>query len=125
LGEELDNKRQKERANSIRAKMGVIGKIYNLIIYIRASPNRINEFKELSGKLIPLGNCIRWNSWFHMLYITLKTEVLNVLRNYTEAHIYKGTINKRDKLTPSNIALCYIIEQFLSIFKSATLFLKG
>jgi len=36
--------------------MGVIGKIYNFIIYIRASPNCINEFKELSGKLIPLGN---------------------------------------------------------------------
>ena len=79
LGEELDNKRQKERANLIRAKMGVIGKIYNLIIYIRASPNRMNEFKELSGKSIPLGNHIRWNSWFHMLYITLKTEVLNTL----------------------------------------------
>jgi len=37
----------------MRAKIGVIGKIYNLIIYIRASPNRINEFKELSGKLSP------------------------------------------------------------------------
>jgi len=59
LGEELDNKRQKERANLIRAKMGIIGKIYNLIIYIRASPNYINKFKVLSGKLIPLGNRIR------------------------------------------------------------------
>ncbi len=105
--------------------MGIMGKIYNLIVYIRALPNCTNEFKELSGKLIPLGNCTRWNSWFRMLYIILKTEVLNALRNYTKAYIYKGTINKRDKLTPSNIALCRIIEQFLSIFKSATLFLKG
>jgi len=62
LGEELDNKRQKKRANSIRAKIGVIGKIYNLVIYIRASPNHTNKFKALSGKLIPLGNYIRWNS---------------------------------------------------------------
>jgi len=60
-----------------------------------------------------------------MLYVTLKTEVLNALWNYTKAHIRKGTINKRDKLTPSNIALCCTIEQFLSIFESATLFLKG
>ncbi len=105
--------------------MGVIGKIYNLVVYIRASPNRINKFKELSRKLIPLGNYTRWNSWFRMLYIILKTEVLNALWNYTKAYIYKGIINKRDKLTPSNITLCCIIEQFLSIFKSATLFLKG
>ena len=102
-----------------------MGKIYNLIIYIRASPNCINKFKELSGKLIPLGNYTRWNSWFYMLYVILKMEVLNALQNYTKAHIYKGIINKRDKLTPFNIALCYTIEQFLSIFKSATLFLKG
>jgi len=105
--------------------MGVMGKIYNLIVHIRASPNCMNEFKELSGKLIPLGNRIRWNSWFHMLYVILKTEVLNALWNYTKAYIHKGTINKRDKLTSSNIALCRIIEQFLSIFKSVTLFLKG
>jgi hypothetical protein len=63
-GEELDNKRQKERANSIRAKMGVMGKIHNLVIHIRASPNRTNEFKALSERLIPLDNRTRWNSWF-------------------------------------------------------------
>jgi len=125
LGEELDNKHQKERANLIRAKIGVIGKIHNLVVYIRASPNYTNKFKELSGKLIPLGNCIRWNSWFYILYVILKIEVLNALQNYTKAYIYKGTINKRDKLTPFNITLYYIIEQFLSIFKSVTLFLKG
>ena len=105
--------------------MGVIGKIHNLVIYIHALPNYTNKFKALSGKIIPLGNRTRWNSWFRMLYVTLKTEVLNALRNYTEAHINKGTIDKRDELTPSNIALCRTIEQFLSIFKSATLFLKG
>ena len=60
-----------------------------------------------------------------MLYITLKTEVLNMLWNYTKAHINKGMINKRDKLTSSNVTLYCIIEQFLSIFKSVTLFLKG
>jgi len=59
--------------------MGIIGKIYNLVVYIRASPNYMNKFKELSGKLIPLGNRIRWNSWFRILYIILKTEVLNAL----------------------------------------------
>jgi hypothetical protein len=59
-----------------------------------------------------------------MLYITLKTKVLNTLWNYTKTHILKGIINKKDKLLPSDIALCHIIKQFLFIFKSATLFLK-
>jgi hypothetical protein len=125
LGEELDDKRQKERANSIRAKMGVMGKIHNLVVHIRASPNRTNEFKALSGKTIPLGNRTRWNSWFRMLHVTLETEVLNALWNYTEAHINKGTIDKRDELTPPDVTLCRTIEQFLSIFESATLFLEG
>jgi len=39
--------------------MGVIGKIYNLIIYIRALPNYTNKFKALSRKLISLGNYTR------------------------------------------------------------------
>jgi hypothetical protein len=40
LEEELDDKRQKERVNSIRAKIGVIGKIHNLVVYIYALPYR-------------------------------------------------------------------------------------
>ena len=105
--------------------MGVMGKIHNLVIHIRASPNCTNEFEALSGKSIPLDNRTRWNSWFQMLHVVLETKVLNALRNYTEMHISKGTIDKRDKLSPSDIALCCTIEQFLSIFESATLFLEG
>lgn len=125
LGEELDDKRQKERANSIRAKMGVMGKVHNLVVHIRASPHRTKEFEALSGKSIPLDNRTRWNSWFRMLHVSLEARVLNALRNYAEMHISQGTIDKRDELLPSDIALCRTIEQFLSIFESATLFLEG
>lgn len=55
-GQPLDYKGQKERANSIRAKMGVMGKVHNLVIHIRASPNRTKEFEALAGKSIPLDN---------------------------------------------------------------------
>ena len=55
----------------------------------------------------------------------LETKVLNMLRNYTKIHISNGMINKRDELLPSDITLCCAIEQFLSIFESATLFLEG
>ncbi len=60
-----------------------------------------------------------------MLSVALETRVLNALRNYTETHISDGSIDKRDELLPSDIALCRTIEQFLSIFQSATLFLEG
>jgi hypothetical protein len=60
-----------------------------------------------------------------MLHVALETKVLNALWNYTKTHISEGTIDKRDELSPSDIALCRTIEQFLSIFKSATLFLEG
>ncbi len=124
-GEEPDDKSRKERANSIRIRIGVMGKIHNIVIHIRASPNRTNEFEAIAGKSIPLDNRTRWNSWFRMLNVTLETKVLNALRNYTEMHISNGTIDKRDELLPSDIALCRTIEQFLSIFESATLFLEG
>ena len=59
LEEELDKKRQKERANSIQIKIGVIGKVYNIVIYIYALPNRTNTFKKATRKLIPLDNYIK------------------------------------------------------------------
>ena len=58
-GEEIDEKRQKERANSIRAKMGVMGKIHNLVVHIRAPPNRTKEFEKYTKKSIPLDNRTR------------------------------------------------------------------
>jgi hypothetical protein len=60
-----------------------------------------------------------------MLYVALETKVLDALWNYTKTHFSKDTIDKRDKLSPSDIALCCIIKQFLFIFESATLFLEG
>jgi hypothetical protein len=120
-GEELDEKGRKERATSIRNRMGVMGKIHNVVIHIRASPTRTNKFEAIAGKSIPLDNRTRWNSWFRMLNITLETKVLNAFRNYTENYIHDGPIDKRDELLPSDIALCRAIEQFLSVFASETI----
>ena len=29
------------------------------------------RFKQLTGRLIPIDNCIRWNSWYKMLIVLL------------------------------------------------------
>jgi len=55
--------------------MGPIGKLYNLIIYIRKSANYTTWFKERALKIIPLDNYIRWNSWYNMLSIALEDRV--------------------------------------------------
>jgi hypothetical protein len=123
--EELDEKSQKERANAIRQRMGVMGKVHNIVVYIRASPNRTNEFEQAAGKLIPLDNRTRWNSWYRMLQTTLEEPVLNAVRNYTEHHITYGTLDKKDELSNSDIALCRTIANFLGVFDSASLYLQG
>ena len=42
--------------------IGVLGKLYNIIIYIRSSVGRIKDIKAFTGRRIPLNNRMRWNS---------------------------------------------------------------
>ena len=60
----------------IRTKMGVMDKLHNIVVHIRASPKRTKEFEAIAGKSIPLDNRTRWNSWFRMLHVALGTKVL-------------------------------------------------
>ena len=55
--------------------MGLMGKLYNYIVYIRSSANRTTWFIKCASKIVPLDNCIRWNSWFLILYIALEDKV--------------------------------------------------
>ena len=52
--------------------MGVLGKLYNIIIYIRSLAAHTKLFASYTGRRIPLDNCTRWNSWFYILAITLE-----------------------------------------------------
>ena len=55
--------------------MGLIGKLYNYIIYIRSLANYIIWFIKYTSKMVPLNNYIKWNSWFFILCIALKDKV--------------------------------------------------
>jgi len=55
--------------------MGLIGKLYNYIVYIRSLANRMTWFIKRAGKMVPLNNRIRWNSWFLMLCVALEDKV--------------------------------------------------
>ena len=123
--DEPDEVQQKERASSIRTKMGVLGKVHNIVVHIRASPQRTAEFTKEAGRTIPLNNRTRWNSWYTMIKVLLQTEVTNVVRNYTARHVTSSTLDKRDELTNQDLTLLRTIKGYLEVFESATLFLQG
>ena len=39
--------------------IGPLGKLYNIVVHIRNSAGRTKEFKDLAGRMIPLGNRTR------------------------------------------------------------------
>ena len=52
-----------------------MGKLYNYIVYIHSLANRTTWFIKRASKIVPLNNCMRWNSWFPMLYVALEDKV--------------------------------------------------
>jgi hypothetical protein len=46
-----------------------LSKLYNIVVHICSSTNRIIEFLDLIERVIPLNNCTKWNSWFEILVI--------------------------------------------------------
>jgi hypothetical protein len=51
--------------------MGPLGQAHNIVIHIRGSAGRTEEFRALTGRMIPLDNRTRWNSWYEMLIVLL------------------------------------------------------
>jgi hypothetical protein len=70
--ESLDSYDEQERhtrvfniTEEIRAQfrlMGPLGQAYNIMVHIRGLAGRIEEFRTLANRLIPIDNRTRWNS---------------------------------------------------------------
>ena len=102
---------------------GPMGKLHNNIVHIRKSANRTAWFKDRAGKIVPLDNRTRWNSWFAMLNVALEDKVKAGLQLYVEH--YQDDISKDDILTTSEWVHLRTIRDFLQSFHEATLFLQG
>ena len=99
-----------------------MGKLHNYVVHIRTSANHMTWFIECAGKMIPLDNHTRWNSWFLMLCVAPEDKVKAGLQLYVE--YYEDDL-KDDILSTSKwIHLC-MIHDFLQSFHEATLFLQG
>ena len=99
--------------------IGPLGKLHNIVIYIRSSANRTTWFTNHSKVLISLDNRMRWNSWFLMLQKTLKNQVRTAIQLYIKH--YSKDIHEDDILSMMDwIKLCMIYD-FLIIFWDVTL----
>ena len=74
-GVELGEREKKDRANNIRNRMGVMGKLHNIVVYSRVSGGRMKELVKLISRSVPLDNRTRWNSWFRMFKVALSDSV--------------------------------------------------
>jgi hypothetical protein len=119
----LNEKGTRERSKTIRTIMGPMGKLHNHIVHIRSSANRTTWFVERAGKMVPLDNRTRWNSWFTMLNTALEDPVKAAIQLYVEH--YEDDFLKDDLLTTSEWIQLRTIRDFLQHFYEATQFLQG
>jgi hypothetical protein len=84
---ELYNEKEQQKEyidkKAMRVKfrlLGPLSKGHNIVVYIRGSLSKTAQFVQLAGKLVPIDNRTKWNSWYKML------NVLLLLRPHIEAY---------------------------------------
>jgi hypothetical protein len=119
MEEEGDKADHIQRRATFRA-IGPLGKLHNIVTHIRGSAGRTKEFKDLAGRLIPLDNRTRWNSWYHMLRVALQFDT--AIDTYTKKHF---DILQAEYLSPMDWEKLRTTSKFLSLFDRATLKTQG
>ena len=97
-----------------------LDKLHNIIVNIRSSAGHIAEFLKLAGRMIPLDNCTRWNSWYLLLIVADKHA--SFIDMYVKS--YFDELSK-DYLNPIDWKKLRTIMTFLQPFHRATLETQG
>jgi hypothetical protein len=92
-------------------EMGSLGKVHNTALHIRADNYRYDLFKKRAGRILPLDNDTRWNSWFLLLNVTLEKQ--DHVKWYQE-HYYEDL--RDDYLTPDDWQILRDTRDFLQPF---------
>ncbi len=102
-------------------KLGPLGKLHNIVVWITGSPQRIQAFKKHSEDLMPRrDNSTRWNSWYAMLdwaLRKLKKAIIHVTSEEPEL--------AKDVLTAEEWKTLGHISDFLRNFYDATKATEG
>jgi hypothetical protein len=100
--------------------LGPLGQGHNIVVHIRGSSARTEHFRKLAGRMIPMDNRTRWNSWYNMLLILL--ELKQKVEKYCED--YESEVEK-DLLSFADWKKLRTIKDFLAPFERATLSTEG
>src|SRR5205814_6042721 len=95
--EEAEGKMVQDSTRTKFRKIGPLGRLHNIVVHIRSSPSRTQEFKDLTKRTIPLDNRTRWNSWYKTLEVSDQTA--GALDTYSKNHF--ETLQK-DYLSPDD-----------------------
>jgi hypothetical protein len=100
--------------------LGPLGQGHNIVVHIRRSSTRTARFKELAGRMIPIDNRTKWNSWYEMLLVLLN------LRPAVEKYCsdYEDELEE-DLLSFADWKKLRTIKDFLAPFTRATLAAEG
>jgi len=82
--EEAEGKMVQDSTRTKFRKIGPLGRLHNIVVHIRSSPSRTQEFKDLMKRTIPLDNRTRWNSWYKMLEVS--DQMAGALDTYSKNH---------------------------------------
>ena len=114
-----DPKDQEEQP-SRNPDLSPISKLHNIVVHIRGSPSRLSQFKELAGRIIPLDNSTRWNSWYKMIQVALEKE--SAIDSYSKAWLDDL---RQDFLSLEDWAILRLTRTFLTPFYRATKATEG
>ena len=102
-------------------KIGPLGKLHNIVIWIMGSPQRIQAFKKRSGGILPhRDNKTRWNSWYDMLDWAINKIKPSIIAVSAE----KASLTQ-DVLTAEEWKTLGHIRNFLQSFHDATKATEG
>ena len=119
IGEVRNEADDRQRRDTFRV-IGPLGKLHNIIVHIRSSAGRTKEFKDIAGRLIPLDNRTRWNSWYYMLDVALELDA--ALDSYTKKDFDTLQV---EYLSPTDWEKLRTMSKFLNLFHRATLESQG
>ena len=118
--EEEEPREPKSRGKAAWRRLGTLGKLHNIAIFIRSSVPRYCDFKDMAGRGLPLDNSTRWNSWYQMLEVAIEKNV--AIDNFCKKYFSEL---KDDYLTPEDWIFLGDTAKFLKPFQRATLATEG
>ena len=119
-GVEVDESFIEKQDGASFCKIPPMNTLHKLVVAIRSSTRRYNEFLQLAGRTIPADNDTRWNSWYSMLQVAcdLRASITTFCTNYDAEF-------QQYLLSGSDWSLLQQVRDFLHPFFMVTKSLEG